>query len=1006
MVPHQRLAVFTLLFAAFLPALPVAANQLVDMVPQSRSGETNQDSEPTLAINPNNYMQMAGSAFTWDNLLGTSMTGSSAPIYVSTDGGASWSLAFIVPSAAGSFPTGDITLSFGSTASGAPSDVTDWLYGGILFASGFPVNVLRTQDYQSGTVMAVLDTRTGNVDQPHTRALSAIGGAGTGEDKLYVGFNNGYGCGAPSGETSSIDASQSAAATGPSFTLDLIEARSTACQDGFAQVPAPHLDGTVYAAFIHDWNGSPRLVVVRDDAWASGSTPFTALTDPSDSKPGRFVTSTLTLPDGTMGQNRLGASNVSIAVDPRDSDRVYVTYGDAGSGGGSNTETIHVVRSTDRGKTWSGDLLTVANAMNPEIAINSLGTVGVLYQSVVSNRWQAHFDQTTDADATIFNDPGITLANTDATTPSAVFSPYIGDYASLVSAGRNFYGIFAASNYPQSSNFLPGVVYQRYVDWSAKTLYADAAKTTPVSPSIDPFFFEVDTLTPDQDFYVRDWTNSATDADNGVEPSTDPVFYATSDVWNRRSTSAGSFTNDQPSNEDAGNGTGSVGDNWAFTRVHRNVTGAATAVTAHFLVSKFGTGSNFVDSTSGDPDVSFPDPDPVIMTDTSTGPWISNAYHWHLNAIAGNHLCLAVEISAPSSPYIPPSLVGETPGWPTTDLRIINDNHKAQRNMQLTTIPASGSGAVTGYGIVHNAGLVARDIPLRVGVPAASGRYIQSFSVTDKTGDSTVATHPGDVLIARGVQPGENRWIAVTLKTGAMPAGASAYVTVDELSSGVAVNGFGIGARAVSTAQAIQNVLAGRAGISARLAAGFGAKASQVDGATHIAATTDGLAAFVRTAAVPHLSSDLAHVGTVDRLGVGTQIAQLKTRPSGAQLVSDFASALNAIDSQLTMVQLDRGDPADIMQMVRWQSQLFRTQANLRGLACAPDVVKLSNTFLSARQSRTLSNAAYPKLLVDASPCLRAGLGPSATVPSFAGSDLAALEKSHRAVLLALAQRA
>ena len=120
MVPHQRLAVFTFLFAAFLPALPVAANQLVDMVPQSRSGETNQDSEPTLAINPNNYMQMAGSAFTWDNLLGTSMTGSSAPIYVSTDGGASWSLAFIVPSAAGSFPTGDITLSFGSTASGAP----------------------------------------------------------------------------------------------------------------------------------------------------------------------------------------------------------------------------------------------------------------------------------------------------------------------------------------------------------------------------------------------------------------------------------------------------------------------------------------------------------------------------------------------------------------------------------------------------------------------------------------------------------------------------------------------------------------------------------------------------------------------------------------------------------------------------------------------------------------------------------------------------------------------
>ena len=106
------------------------------------------------------------------------------------------------------------------------------------------------------------------------------------------------------------------------------------------------------------------------------------------------------------------------------------------------------------------------------------------------------------------------------------------------------------------------------------------------------------------------------------------------------------------------------------------------------------------------------------------------------------------------------------------------------------------------------------------------------------------------------------------------------------------------------------------------------------------------------------------------------------------------------------MVQLDRGDPADIMQMVRWQSQLFRTQANLRALRCATDVVNVSNTFLRARQSRSLSSAAYPKFLADVSPCLRAGLGPSAAAPSFGGSDLAALEKAHRAVLLALSQRA
>src|SRR5262249_61652206 len=123
----------------------------------------------------------------------------------------------------------------------------------------------------------------------------------------------------------------------------------------------------------HDWSGSPRLVVVRDDAWGTGSPPFSALVDPGVSKAGRFVTPVLTLPSGSMGQNRLGASNVSIAVDPRSSDRVYVAYGDSN---GFNSESIHVRRSIDRGQSWSADLLTVTSAMNPEVAINSAGVVG------------------------------------------------------------------------------------------------------------------------------------------------------------------------------------------------------------------------------------------------------------------------------------------------------------------------------------------------------------------------------------------------------------------------------------------------------------------------------------------------------------------------------------------------------------------------------------------------------------------------------------------------------
>src|SRR5262249_32091708 len=159
--------------------------RLVNMVPNNRSGETNQDAEPTITVDPLNFNRMAGSAFTWDNLTGGPMVTATAPIYVSTDRGATWALALIVPSpVAAGFPTGDINVPFGGTLSGASGHTTSWLYGGTLSSAtaGRPMTVLRAQDPFAAAVMTTLDTQTGNVDQPHAVALTAM----TGEDKLYV----------------------------------------------------------------------------------------------------------------------------------------------------------------------------------------------------------------------------------------------------------------------------------------------------------------------------------------------------------------------------------------------------------------------------------------------------------------------------------------------------------------------------------------------------------------------------------------------------------------------------------------------------------------------------------------------------------------------------------------------------------------------------------------------------------------------------------------------------
>src|SRR5215213_3675303 len=80
---------------------------VVNMIPLSLSGEVEQDSEPFLAVNPANPLQIVGSAFTPDPF-GSAF----APIFVSGDGGNTWTLKSTVPS---NTMTGDISVAFGGT---------------------------------------------------------------------------------------------------------------------------------------------------------------------------------------------------------------------------------------------------------------------------------------------------------------------------------------------------------------------------------------------------------------------------------------------------------------------------------------------------------------------------------------------------------------------------------------------------------------------------------------------------------------------------------------------------------------------------------------------------------------------------------------------------------------------------------------------------------------------------------------------------------------------------
>lgn len=459
--------------------------KLVDAVPRLYSGESHNDMEPNLAVNPENPRDIVLTAFTPCPPL---ISASNAPIYFSKDGGDTWHLNCIVPGNNPTYGTGDITVRFGG--------------GGVLYAgdlkggAGLTLNLLRTADFSASAPMTVLLSHSPD-DQPYTQAMSPSGHVFVGNNDLV----NSIFFGGVSGQTSTVDWSLAAASPPAPAGLspDLLEVRATCGQDLPAVRPAIHNSGVIYIAFLRNEPASPcfsgsntaDLVVVRDDTWGSGG--FNSLIDTGDGKNGVRVATGLAMTWlGDLGNERVG-SQLSIAVDPKDSHVVYVAWGD---GLDPANFTLHVRASSDGGKTWSTtDLNTVAAATNPALAINDESVVGFLYQKLVKpgtckgggggvSCWETHFERGKRTDWRDLRRP---LAN----VPDNLGGFPLGDYDHVLALGKRFYGAFSASNYPDKANFYSDVKFHRHVDWAGHKLYADAAHTIVVAPSVDPFFFSV-----------------------------------------------------------------------------------------------------------------------------------------------------------------------------------------------------------------------------------------------------------------------------------------------------------------------------------------------------------------------------------------------------------------------------------------------------------------------------------------------------------------------------------
>jgi hypothetical protein len=1055
----------------------MAVFKVVNVIPNSHSGEQNQDSEPSIGVNPASPSQILISTFTPPDSGQTN-----GPLFVSQDGGNSWNLAFIVP---GGEPL-DQTYVFGG--------ISGEFYGGDISGTSDPfsgvviLNALSTPNPFVPGTMAILESPT-PTDQPFIVATTVRFGPDTGKDRFYIGYNDQRVAGT-TGQTAAIDFCLDATASSPVINTVHLDPRATADwtplgipgpfnQDGPQVRTSVHADGTIYATYnglrTMDANGNATtdIVVVRDDAWATGATPFTALTDPGDSKAGIRVQTGVSLvwspQTGNLGQER-AFGTFAIATDPRDSDIVYLAWAGVESG----QQKIHLQRSQDRGQHWSGDLITpIANATNAALAISVVGVIGFMYQQLTgtapNDRWETHFQQSTNG--TTWTDT--IICTTPAEVPIAFGLPYLGDYLELLAVGKSFYGTFCANNTPDPGNFPAtpagasnpnGAIFQRNVTNASPWNLLGTDGHTVVQVSIDPFFLSVVEVPTSADFYVRDWTDSPTSGDNGAEPSTHEVFWTESDVWNQNSTSVAlpPNANDQPQSENALAGA----DNYGFARIRRNQLPAAGSgsvnVTAHFLISEFGTGSNFVDdffSDPSDPDVSFPGGDvSVTFADTEPGPKVTPPTTWTLGSTSSDHLCIAVEITAPGDPMAAPGLTGHAPGQPGSTLSVINDNNKAQRNLLVTPAASGGTGGIR-FGIVHNSATFNRDLVIGIlgSTRPPEGTLIGVYS--DRGLVDQVPWRAWGSLTLPAMQPGENRWLGVSMPK--LPANGRPTVSLTEMNGARPVNGFSVGIQTSTIPVVIGHLTGYHERISKRLQLGFGVSIGTGHGhggagekhgerfeleqrvrieeddlrieidlkvgraARHYhhqehphSAPAPGPAKYEEwlRGQVKPLGDALAALGGTDPFGIASEIATLEAAPAGdlVALTGTHASVLDRFDAFMTMLQKATGDRADILQMAMWNRDLFLRSATLKALPHAPAIRHRVQHFIDGVEQRTARLTDYGALLLQLSPHLHsvaAGVGASGRLDPLINALSAAgparkQEKAHRDLLLALQQYA
>jgi hypothetical protein len=949
--------------------------RIVDIANDANDPNNLEDSEPSIAVNPQNPMEIVIVSFSepWG-------AATSAPVWKSRDGGFTWNKITQIGA-----PTGALA--------GPGDQKIDFDAGGNLFVA--ELGVFPATDFiyrQTGGADAALTTgQAYGDDQPHLGldrgTLSAC------LNRLYSPWLNTSLANFQSNVANSTNsgAAMTSIPAGDNSTFPNRTTRIALAPDGKAYIIYKTREGAVDANF-----ENAHFFVRRSDdcgaTWtANGGTSGVSVHGTT------AVTTWFTNAFGNSTKGAVGRARSSdgwIAADPNNGG-VYAVFTNRDASGFGQ---IFVARSTTQGTSFSAPVRVTDGTHHsayPEIAVAGTGAVGVLYidfdDSGAHTIFRHHLARSFDNGAT-WTDEILQTEDPSTFTAGTFRNGFLwGDYEGLTALGKTFYGVFTGASINRAT------VQQ------------------------DPIFFTESAVPADVDFYVRDWTSTPALHDNGEEPSTG-VWWTVSDVWNRLTNTAGGFNaNDQPNHEVAQDGV----PNFAFTRIHRKGAAAAGSpditVSARFMFADYGLGSNYVDASPGtQPTLTFAAGDTVQVMADGAG------FQWSLPSTRSQHICLAVEISSPADPYFP-ELAGRAPG--ISDPLIVLDNNKAQINMDLPPMSERG-GNLLFYALVHNAELRARDFKIHYEVPEAALRRIEGSMVrvigNPSDGRVEVPLHGKGTFTLPNMVPGENRWIRIGYSSRPLTDGESIPVTFEDVVGERIVNGFTLAPRGAPIASVLRHNLELHRAVVTRMATGFRIPGTEGERErlrallrTHritetqyvqfLRASSEGFGRNVRQVLHEDKSKDEFEIGSA--LTAFQRALRSGVKTDLTALLNAHLTLLNSLDALETMLQKAEGDTDDILQMVRWQERIYADHPKLPNENGSAYVVKESNNFVRAWDSRKGDRDDYRHLLENLEPVFKetidvlgpggAELGPYLAEMRSAKSA-AGLEKAHHGYLLKL----